>query len=88
MSTCMKCGSPLPAAAATGRPAVYCSAGCRRAAELEIKRLQTRLINMEAKASNVRLGYGLPGRGDLERITAEIDLAESRLRELLAAAPE
>lgn len=29
---CARCGSALPAAAATGRPRVYCSPACRKAA--------------------------------------------------------
>lgn len=29
---CARCGTPLPAAAATGRPRVYCGPACRKAA--------------------------------------------------------
>ena len=30
MESCIECGSALPARAATGRPTLYCSTGCRR----------------------------------------------------------
>ena len=32
LTRCARCGSALPAAAATGRPRVYCSPACRKAA--------------------------------------------------------
>lgn len=32
MALCARCGSALPAAAATGRPRVFCSPACRKAA--------------------------------------------------------
>lgn len=73
---------------ATGRPRTYCSTGCRRAAEKEIGRINDRLTQLEKMAMNARLGYGMPTPGELRGIEAEIARAETRLRDLLAAAPE
>ena len=84
---CIKCGAPVHQPA-TGRPKAYCSTGCRRAAEKEIGRLNDRLAQLEKMAMNARLGYGLATAADLRGIEAEITRAETRLRDLLAAAPE
>lgn len=84
---CIKCGAPVHQPA-TGRPKAYCSTGCRRAAEKEIGRLNDRIGQLEQKAMNARLGYGLATAADLRAIEAEITRAETRLRDLLAAAPE
>lgn len=87
LTHCIKCGQPLEAVA-TGRPRAYCSTGCRRAAEKEIGRLNARLDQLENMAMNARLGRGMPTTGEAEKIAAEIDRAEVRLRELLNASPE
>src|SRR5687768_17907774 len=55
MRTCRKCGAELPEAAGPGRPRSYCSVGCRRAAELEVRRLQRALENTEDMIRQCRL---------------------------------
>jgi hypothetical protein len=55
MNTCLKCDQPLPEPASTGRPAVYCSSGCRRAAELEITRLNRRIDALEDRLSHAKM---------------------------------
>jgi predicted nucleic acid-binding Zn ribbon protein len=84
---CVKCGGPIQQPP-TGRPKAYCSTACRRSAEKEITRIQDRLTQLEKMAMNARLGYGMPSPGELRGIEAEITRAETRLRDLLAAAPE
>ena len=90
MLTCLKCGSNRLTKLATGRPPVYCSVACRRAAEYEIKRLQRHLARLEIEAEDLgqtrlKLGDNL-GRthrqqvADNRRALAE---KETRLRDLL-----
>jgi len=88
---CRKYGAPLPEAAATGRPATYCSVACRRMAELEVKRINRRLEALEERLSE-RLLQGdtglkdLAGRNHREQMAAlkaEIARQEERLRALL-----
>ena len=71
---CLKCRTPLTPTAA-GRPPSYCSTGCRRAAEYELRRIQRHLERLE-------------GRRDLPFFAKEIECAiaelEARLRTLLA----
>jgi hypothetical protein len=83
---CPKCGIPLPKQTqAKGRPAQYCSTACRRAAEFEIRRLNDVLATLEKNASHARL-WGRSSSVWLppEKYAAEIERAETRLRELLA----
>lgn len=88
MENCLKCGAALEGNR-VGRPKAYCSTACRRAAEMEIRRLGAMLEKLEEKASQVRQGAmkGMPG-WKLEDIYAEIERAESRLKRLLAAGDE
>ena len=89
---CAKCGEPLPARAKTGRPAIYCSEGCRRSAELELRRLQRRLEALEVRGSELRHSrddgirdwHGRRQPEALANCEAEIAEAESRLRLLLS----
>lgn len=67
-----------------GRPPTYCSKFCRRVAEYEIRRIQRRLIKLEAISEDLKTVpntwnaiYNLP------RIEKQIESAESRLRYLL-----
>jgi hypothetical protein len=39
-----------------GRPAAYCGEACRRAAEMEIRRVNERLAGLEARLSECKLG--------------------------------
>jgi hypothetical protein len=82
---CLICGADLPPQD-NGRPRVYCSKGCRRAAEYELKRLQGQLNALEESARFSRL-HGTPKRRQAQ-IQAEIDAATGRLRALLDGLPE
>lgn len=81
---CAKCGIPLPRQdQAPGRPKTFCSAACRRAAALEVRRIDTRLAKLETELMNTRL----PGHLILakpEELAAEIARQEDRLRKLLS----
>ena len=49
LTRCARCGSALPAAAATGRPRVYCSPACRKAA-YEDRRARKAAVQTPGKA--------------------------------------
>ena len=87
---CIKCGATLPPSAATGRPRVYCSVACRRAGEFELRRLQKHLEDLEDSEQHIRLYGGashaavLNGPAEaMQRLQAERERLEARLRELL-----
>lgn len=89
--TCLKCSAVLnPSGAGPGRPPTYCSTLCRRAAEYEIRRLQTLLGRAEKAAQDQRLignGYGAsPTKA--KAAEAEIRRLEERLRVLLGGLEE
>lgn len=85
---CLKCGKAIQEQAATGRPKSYCSVGCRRAAEHEIRRINSLLGKLEGDLSNARLGCGWDTDKTSKKLECEIALQESRLRALLDAAAE
>jgi hypothetical protein len=93
--SCLKCDRPLTKPV-TGRPPTYCSVGCRRSAEYEVRRISRRLEALEERASRLRHEPDTSvrdwvGRTRLEALTdveAEIADAEARLRALLAAEAE
>ena len=70
---CLKCRTPIKPVG-VGRPPSYCSTGCRRAAEYELRRIQRHLERLEA-------------RRELPFFTKETECAiaelEARLRTLL-----
>ena len=70
---CLKCRTPLTPTA-VGRPSRYCSTGCRRAAEFELRRLQRHLERLERQRET-------PLLTDLAE--RAIDELEARLRTLL-----
>lgn len=78
--SCPKCGGEVPSHEGRGRPSVYCSATCRRLAELEIRRLQRLLEGLERRRSSARLNGW---RKDVEDVGAEIARTEGRLRQLV-----
>ena len=95
MKNCIKCNSPIQTTAKTGRPAVYCSTACRRAAEYEIGRINRRLIELEdqlifnkAGKDNTRDARGLTRTERVEALQVAIAESEQRLRSLLAANDE
>ena len=75
---CLKCRTPLTPTA-VGRPPSYCSTGCRRAAEYELRRIQRHLERLEAQRESPMFAAGA------ERAIAEL---EARLRTLLEDADE
>ena len=85
---CRICGSPLPPAAAAGRPAVFCSEVCRRESEFAIRRLVRRLGKVGDLESDERVEMALSPTeyhaARLEALEAEAARLEARLRELLA----
>jgi hypothetical protein len=96
VTTCRKCGRDLAAREGAGRPAVYCSVGCRRAAEYELRRAQDALAAAEkdirAHREHVALEshYGMAccGRGEavvrhLDWLNDERVRQEARMRTLL-----
>jgi len=85
MQNCVKCKQPIGESKSVGRKKVYCSVACRRAAELEIRRINDRITGLERIAENYRLKiFVLDLYGKEEDILAELDRQESRLKELLA----
>ncbi|MCG7756863.1 MAG: hypothetical protein LZF63_09420 [Nitrosomonas sp.] len=64
---------------------MYCSVACRRAAELEIKRINERITGLEKIAESYRLKVPmLDVYGKEEDVLVELSRQESRLKELLS----
>ena len=93
---CVKCGNVLPPPSAVGRPAKYCSTACRRLAEYEVSRLQSRLSRLEDELlrekrnnSGLQDWCGRDAAARMVDLRADIEDTEARLRELIVAgAPE
>ncbi len=83
MKTCRKCGRDLPASTGPGRPRSYCSTGCRRAAEYELRRLQKALEEVEEQIRWCRFGFNCRKESDIPKFDAERIRLEARLREVL-----
>ncbi len=85
---CRICGGPLPVGT-TGRPRTYCGTPCRRSAELEIRRLDRRLGDLEERLAELRISTLHVFGDDPKRLQAEIKRVRARLLVLLGAgAPE
>ncbi|MGI8310347.1 hypothetical protein [Saccharopolyspora hattusasensis] len=94
---CRRCGQPLGEPAGTGRPAAYCSVGCRRATEYEIRRTATAAEHAEAEHTRWRqaaaglgpLAAAPPGHADREAAwwAAEVSRLDGKLRDLLDDRP-
>lgn len=81
MTTCYKCGTELPAIDGPGRPRKFCGEVCRKAAGLEVGRLNARIAKLETSESIYRFkGASLAGS-----VSVEIKRLEGRLAALLAA---
>ena len=93
---CVKCGSDLKVPK-TGRRPRYCGSGCRRAAEYELRRLQTAIENEENLERSYRqdiegaaaVGVGPSGARRMPYLkkrqawhAAEIARLEARMQEL------
>jgi hypothetical protein len=92
MSECVKCGQLFQTEAKTGRPASYCSIGCRRSSELEISRINKRLGSLEDELFSEKRhrdrSKNVYGELQSERIAAlqnAITENEPRLKQLLSA---
>jgi hypothetical protein len=90
--TCAKCGRPLHDRPATGRPPKFCGVGCRRSAELAVRRIDARIGALEEALERLDGGLGgwdgtPPGLiGPLtEAKRAALTKCEARLRDLLEA---
>lgn len=86
--SCAVCQAPLEQPA-TGRPRVYCGQVCRRAAEYELRRLQSLLTVAEKAEQRHRLAAASTTYAASERKAAKAWAGEAvrlrtRLRELLA----
>jgi hypothetical protein len=94
-SRCRKCGGPVSPRKGAGRPATYCSPGCRRASEYEIRRANAavdvaeRAISLHREHLALDPTYGL-GCCAFERRAAHLvwweeerQRLERRMRELL-----
>lgn len=85
MKNCIKCKQPIQENTTKGRNKSYCSEACRRASELEIRRINGRLVVLERITESYRLKVPvMPLQGEEEEILAEIELQEKRLRELFS----
>lgn len=85
MTTCRICGTAIEAKS-TGRPPTYCSTGCRRMSEREIRRLDNTITTLETEARWLRNPARLQMQTDAahaEFLAAEIAVARKRLRALL-----
>ncbi len=92
---CAQCGGVLPAPHASGgRPPTYCNPACRRAAEYELRRIQSTLTRLEKVELDERLDirsvrpYGVSRPAFLKSIQTERARQETRLRVLLAGMGE
>ena len=78
---CKFCGREIPDQQ-RGRPAIYCGETCRRAAEMEIRRVNERLSGLEARLSECRLG-GVQTLDDVSSLEVEIGQQTARLLHLI-----
>ncbi|MFC9251217.1 hypothetical protein [Amycolatopsis thailandensis] len=83
MVKCRKCGGKLAERTGPGRKPAYCSPGCRRAAEYELRRIQRALEALEDEHRDIRLNWARVFADRLPLIEAEQNRLETRLRELL-----
>lgn len=68
-----------------GRPATHCGEACRRAAEMEIRRVNERLAGLEGRLSECRLGP-VQTFDDVGALEVEIARQTARLLYLLEPA--
>lgn len=90
MRACIKCGTDLPPHG-KGRPPTYCSQGCRRSTEYELRRIQRHLEALEREAQwlkwqppDVHTNNGRV-RDAVVRTATDIAELEARMRVLLDA---
>jgi hypothetical protein len=84
VDNCKVCRREIPKSAhERGRPPIYCGEVCRRAAEMEIRRVNDRLVSLENRLSECRLGP-VQTFDSAHALEAEISRQTVRLLELLA----
>jgi hypothetical protein len=87
VTRCAKCHEAFVPPNTIGRPPRYCSAGCRRATEYELRRLQGHLEVAERNEARYRSGQvSASARHAAEQAeihASEIRRLEARMRELL-----
>ena len=88
---CPECGSPMPSAKSTGRPATYCTPVCRRAAEFSLRRAQVLLTRAQRAEQDAGLAVATNGsyraEDDAARLTfwrSEVKRLRDEIRALLA----
>jgi hypothetical protein len=96
MAACTVCNQPTKINTGRGRPAIYCSPGCRRYRELELRRASEAVDRLELRLEKrrvTRAAYPPPnpayrGRPDAETVALENELAkaDARLKALLVGA--
>lgn len=86
-SQCLKCGAAYDPATG-GRPARYCSTGCRRAGKNEIRRIDRAIEAVEEQIRWCRFGWSGRREADIPTYDAERERLEQRLRQLLDDEPE
>jgi hypothetical protein len=90
-SECVSCGCLLDQPE-TGRPRVYCSVPCRRAAEYELRRVQSLLLTAERSHQRARERHEVESfdrpstRRALKWWAGEVAQLKARQRALLAGA--
>jgi hypothetical protein len=88
-AACLMCDSPL-VQPATGHPRVYCGVPCRRAAEYELRRVQSLLLTAERMHQRCRAAHEIDSfdrpstRRALKWWTSEVAQLKARQRALLA----
>ena len=82
---CAKCGKDLPAQEGSGRPRKFCDDACRRAATMELRRLDSLIAKLEHDHSAYRI-KGASGWAD--NAAKEIKRLELRLVQIIAAGDE
>lgn len=82
---CRKCRGPIPSrpAGQPGPPRVFCSAGCREATKLEVRRLDRAVEAIEVQIRACRFGWNGRTPADEARYEPERVRLEQRIRELL-----
>jgi hypothetical protein len=82
---CVKCGKEVPEQDGSGRPRKFCGAACKRASELEVKRLNALIAKVQAEESKLRINGAEPYA---RRAAEEVKRLEARLLDLLAEEDE
>jgi hypothetical protein len=84
-AACLVCGG-LVEQPATGRPRVYCTDTCKRAAANELRRLRRQIEDLERFGSNLRV-MGT-GERQQQRAAAEVERLTRRMLALMAGQPD